>query len=210
MPSLELLIAFFIATAVFSYMPGPAMLYTTAQTIAQGKRAGWMAAFGIHLGGYIHVIAAALGLAILFKAVPFLYVLLKFAGAAYLVWLGIKLLRSKPQNAHVDPDIHIKSPRRAFWESVTVEVLNPKTALFYIAFLPQFTDTAASLPIWAQLFILGTIVNLMFSSADIMCVLLSAKIMGALKQSQTAGKWAQRMGGGLLIVLGLNLAFHKN
>ena len=129
MPSHDLLIAFFIATAVFAYMPGPAMLYTAAQTIARGQRAGWMASLGIHVGGYVHVIAAALGLAVLFQAVPVLYVAVKFAGAAYLVWLGIKLFFSKASVSVSSIQLDAKSPRRAFYESVTVEVLNPKTAI---------------------------------------------------------------------------------
>lgn len=209
MPSTDLMIAFFIAAALFSYMPGPAMLYTTAQTIAQGKRAGWMAALGIHIGGYVHVVAAALGLAILFQTIPILYTVMKFAGAAYLVWLGIQLIRSNATETELKPAPKTKSSRRAFLQSVTVEILNPKTALFYIAFLPQFTDPSASIPIWGQLLLLGTIVNFMFSSADAMCVLLSTKMMALLKQSETAGKWAQRLGGGLLVALGINLALHQ-
>ncbi len=77
MPSFELLIACFVAAAVFAFMPGPALLYTAAQTIARGQQAGWMAALGIHIGGYAHVIAAAFGLAALFAAIPILYMTLK-------------------------------------------------------------------------------------------------------------------------------------
>ena len=91
MPSNEIMIAFFLATAVFAYMPGPSTLYAAAQTIARGRHAGWMAALGIHVGGYVHVAAAALGLAILFTTIPMLYIVLKFAGAIYLIWLGLKL-----------------------------------------------------------------------------------------------------------------------
>ena len=209
MPSHDLLIAFFIATAVFAYMPGPAMLYTAAQTIARGPRAGWMASLGIHVGGYVHVIAAALGLAVLFQAVPVLYTAVKFAGAAYLVWLGIKLFFSKVSVSVSSIQIDAKSPRRAFYESVTVEVLNPKTALFYLAFLPQFTDLAASFPVWAQLLILGTIVNVMFSSADVMCVLLADKVTTLVKGSQSANRMAHRLGGGILVALGVNLAVSR-
>ena len=80
MPSCEIMIAFFLATAVFAYMPGPSTMYAAAQKIARGRRAGWMASLGIHAGGYVHVAAAALGLAILFTTVPLLYTVLKFAG----------------------------------------------------------------------------------------------------------------------------------
>jgi len=210
MPNIDLLISFFLASAIFAYIPGPAMLYATAQTIGGGKRAGWMAALGIHLGGYVHVVAAAFGLAILFKTVPTVYLVLKFVGAAYLIWLGIGLFRSGlPVN--VTPDaLPVKSPVKAFAESAMVEVFNPKTALFFLAFLPQFTDASAGLPIWAQLLILGTIVNVMFSSADVVCVLLSTQLMGFLNRSKKANRWAQRIGGGLLVGLGINLATSQN
>jgi threonine/homoserine/homoserine lactone efflux protein len=208
MPSLDLLIAFVVATAVFAYMPGPAMLYAAAQTVARGRRAGWLAALGIHIGGYAHVIAASLGLAVLFTVVPVLYVVLKFAGAAYLIWLGFKLFFSKdaePGSLKIDA----KLPRKAFWESITVEVLNPKTAIFYVAFLPQFTDPSATLPVWLQLFILGTVVNVVFSSADVLCVLLADKVTSFLKSSKSAGRLFQRVGGSILIGLGLNIALSR-
>lgn len=210
MPQTEILLAFFFATCVFAYMPGPAMLYATAQTMARGRRAGWLAAAGIHLGGYAHVAAAALGLAVLFDLVPMLYLVLKFAGAAYLIWLGIGMFRSKQSLSAAAPEIDSKTPRRAFWQSVTVEVLNPKTAIFYVAFLPQFTDPAAAAPVWMQLFVLGTVVNIVFSSADVVCVLLADKVSAFLRQSQAAGKMVQRLGGGILIGLGLNVALNRH
>lgn len=208
-PGVDVLIAFCLAAAVFAYMPGPAMLYAAAQTIARGRRAGWMAAFGIHIGGYAHVAAAALGLAVLFTAVPVLYVILKLAGAAYLVWLGLKLLMSRMPLATSSLEIEARSPRRAFWESVTVETLNPKTAIFYLAFLPQFTDVSAAFPLWAQLLVLGTVVNFMFSSADVLCVLLADKVIRMLKGSRSASRLAQRIGGGILVGLGINLAVNR-
>jgi len=210
LPNPEILIAFFAATAVFAYMPGPATLYATARTIAGGKRAGWLAALGIHLGGYVHVLAAAFGLAVVFTATPVLYLGLKFVGAAYLIWLGFRLIRTPSDLTPLDGQSASKSPKRAFWDSVTVEILNPKTALFYIAFLPQFTDQAALLPIWLQLLILGTVVNIMFSSADILCVLLAVKIMDMIKGPGSFGRIAQYIGGTILITLGLRLAISHN
>lgn len=209
MPSTEILIAFFLATGIFAYMPGPAMLYATAQTIARGQRAGWFAALGIHLGGYAHVLAAALGLAILFEAIPILYVILKFGGAAYLIWLGYKMFTAKSFLKTTDLTIDIKSSRKAFWESVTVEVLNPKTAIFYLAFLPQFIDPSAGLAVWIQLLILGTIVNIMFSSADVLCVILADKLTTFLKSSGSGTRVASRLGGSILIALGLNVALNR-
>jgi len=206
MPADEFLIPFFIATAIFACLPGPGMFYAAAQTIARGRRAGWLTAVGLHIGGYAHILAAALGLAMLLEAVPILYTILKLFGAAYLIWLGVKLFTSPPALGTAGLSIESKSPRRAIWESITVEVLNPKTALFYLAFLPQFTDTAAPLPIWEQIVILGAIVNIMFSGTDVVCVLLSAKMTRLLIASRSANRLARRIGGGIIVALGVNLA----
>lgn len=209
MPSYDILIAFIIATALFGYMPGPALLYASAQTIAGGRKAGFMAVLGLHIGGYMHVFAAAFGLAALFALVPLFYTILKFAGAAYLVFLGVKLTITQNKNHLNTKNIVQKSPRRAFFESMTVEILNPKTAIFYLAFLPQFTDAAATFPIWLQLVVLGIVVNVVFSSADVVCVFLANKIVTTFKQSQSANRWAERLGGSLLVGLGAHLAFFQ-
>jgi len=211
MPSTEMLIAFFVTTAIFAYIPGPAMLYAAAQTIARGRWSGLMATLGIHLGCYVHVMAAAAGLSVLFHAVPMLYLVVKLAGAAYLVWLGISMLRAKAEgNDAALPALEAKSGRRAFLESITVEVLNPKTALFFLAFLPQFIDASAGLPVWAQFLILGVIVNCAFSLADIITVLLASRVASGLRRSnraQTAIRWT---GGTILAGLGLRLALERN
>ena len=209
MPATDPLIAFALATAIFAYLPGPAMLYAAAQTMAGGRRAGWLAALGIHVGGYAHVVAAALGLAVLFQAVPVAYAAVKLAGAGYLVWLGVGMIRAGGSLAAPDPGSVAGAPRRAFWQSVTVEVLNPKAAIFYLAFLPQFTDPAATLPVWVQLFVLGTLVNLMFSSADVACVLLADRMASALRGSARAQRLIRRTGGAILVGLGLNLALGR-
>lgn len=210
MPPFEMMFAFFVTTAVFAYMPGPAMLYAAAQTIARGRRSGLMASLGIHLGGYAHVIAAAAGLTALFHAVPALYLAVKILGALYLVWLGIRVFRAKTEPLAELPAAQVrKNGWRAFVESVSVEVLNPKTAIFFLAFLPQFVDPAAALPVWAQLLVLGTIVNLMFTSADIVCVLLAGALATRLKGSARMQRSMQRVGGTILVGLGLNLAFQK-
>lgn len=207
MPSNELLLAFFLTTAVFAYIPGPAMLYATAQTIARGRAAGLLASLGIHLGCYAHVIAAAAGLSFVFHAVPTLYLAIKLAGAAYLVWLGIQMFRRAPAATNVQPK---DAGKRAFMESVLVEVLNPKTAIFFIAFLPQFVDAHAAFPVWLQFLILGSIVNLMFSSADIVCVVFAGAIAGRLRQSDRAQTVMRKAGGAILISLGLRLAADRS
>jgi hypothetical protein len=213
MAGADVLLAFALATAVFAYFPGPALLYTIAQTLARGRRGGLMAALGIHLGGYAHVLAATLGLSALFRHVPELFLVVKIAGALYLVWLGIGMLRSSdnfatlPGAASGVPD---KSVPRALVDSFIVELLNPKVALFFIAFLPQFVDPVGSLPVWTQFLILGVIVNVAFSSADLIAVLFTSALAGRLKRSGRALRIARRVGGALLIGLGARLALDRS
>jgi len=169
-----------------------------------------MATFGIHIGCYVHVLAAAAGLSLLFHAVPVLYTIVKLAGAAYLIWLGISMWRTRGNAEAATAAIQPKTGGRAFAESIVVEVLNPKTAIFFLAFLPQFIDPAAGLPIWAQFMILGTIVNLMFSSADVVCVMMAGAVIPRLKRSSRATRVVQRAGGTMLIGLGAHIAFQKS
>lgn len=210
MPSFELLLAFAAATAIFAFMPGPALLYVAARTMADGRRAGLMASLGLHLGGYLHVFAAAAGLSIVFHAVPILYMAVKLGGAGYLVWLGIAMVRGKPEAAGGAADVPPKSARRAFLQSATVEMLNPKAALFYLAFLPQFVDPSAGFPVWVQFALLGTAVNMTFSFADLVAVMLAGTLMSRLRRSDRAQRVARRIGGSILVALGVHLAVQKS
>ncbi|HZG27869.1 MAG TPA: LysE family translocator [Ensifer sp.] len=210
MPEIQLLTAFVLTTTAFAFIPGPAMLYAAARTMAGGRKAGLMAVLGIHIGAYAHVVAAAAGLSVLFHAVPLLYSTVKLAGAAYLVWLGISLFRSKEGVMSDIPARPKTSARNAFIQSVAVEVLNPKTAIFFMAFLPQFVDSGASLPFWAQLAVLGAIVNAIFTLADIVSVLLANLIVSRLKQSARAQRLVQRTGGTVLMGLGAHLALQRS
>ena len=205
MPTTETLLAFIAATALFAYKPGPAVLYTAAQTLSRGRRAGFMAAAGIHLGCYVHVLAAAFGLSAVFAVVPSLYFALKLAGGLYLVFLGVQMIRTRIAAGPM-PDLPRRSVRRAFIDSVLVEVLNPKAALFFIAFLPQFVSPEAGLPIWAQFLILGTIVNLAFTSADIITVLFASEVKKRLVRTSRFQDLTRWVGGSLLVGLGVKLA----
>ncbi|WP_237154270.1 LysE family translocator [Oryzibacter oryziterrae] len=210
MPHADLLLAFFVATFLFAYIPGPAMLYAAAQTLARGRRAGLMAELGLHLGGYAHVFAAAAGLSVLFHTVPTLYVVVKLAGAAYLIWLGLTLFRGKDGELDLATLVPAKSARRAFADSVLIELLNPKTAIFFLAFLPQFVDPAANWPVWVQFAVLGTLANLIFSSVDIVAVLLAGYVVNRLRAASGTRRLMQRLSGSLLMGLGAHLALERS
>ena len=205
MASWETLLAFATVTLLVAYFPGPALLYTAAQTISHGRRAGLMAMLGIHLGCYLHVFAAAFGLSAVFKHVPELYMAVKIAGALYLIWIGIGMIRSR-LNAADQPVAPPKTVKRALLDSFIVEILNPKVALFFIALLPQFVDPTASLPVWAQFLILGTIVTFAFSSADLVTVFGASLVVGAMRKTKTSFAFGRWIGGSLMIALGLKLA----
>ncbi|MHA3061010.1 LysE family translocator [Acinetobacter sp. ANC 4636] len=208
MPSLQLLSTFLLTTLIFAYLPGPAMLYTAAQTLAHGRKAGLMASLGIHFGGYTHIVIAAMGLTILFHAIPIAYTLVKICGALWLIWLGLKLLLAR--NSKPSSDLQNHQQQRAFSESIWVEILNPKTAIFYLAFLPQFIDAQATFPIWLQFLILGTIVNLAFSSADVVCVFCADFILKKFKTSARGQYIFRYLSGSIFIMLGLRLGLYKN
>lgn len=206
MPPLDLLIPFFVATSIFACIPGPGLLYAAARTISHGRQAGLLAAVGLHVGGYAHILAAAFGLAAMLHAVPALYGAVKIAGAGYLIWLGYRMVVSRDMVTRSDARASAARPRKALTQSIVVELLNPKTALFYLSFLPQFVDASASFPVWLQVLVLGAMVNLMFSGTDILCVLLSERAMRLLTMSQVASRIAHRVGGSILMGLGVNLA----
>lgn len=208
MPPIDLLITFFVSTALFAFVPGPAMLYAAARTLAGGRRAGLMAALGVHVGGYAHVLAATMGLSVLFRAVPLLYTMVKLAGAAYLVLMGWRLVIDRA--AESEADTSLREPRYAFAQSVFVELLNPKTAIFFLAFLPQFVSADAGAPLWLQFLVLGAITNLMFSIADVVAVVGACGILSSLRASPSLGPWLRRAAGSLLIGLGARLALEKS
>ena len=203
--SLDVLVLFLVAALTFAVMPGPAIVYVVARTLAGGRRAGLWASLGVHVGGYAHVLAAVAGLAVLLHAVPMLYAALKLAGALYLVWIGIGLIRQTLAGATIEmPRVAAAS----FRQSVLVEILNPKAALFYLAFLPQFTTQGDAWPVTVQLLVLGVIVNALFSVADLIYVLAADQARSRLAHS-TAVQWIKRAGGAILIGLGVNLALSR-
>lgn len=208
MPSYDHLTAFAVATLAFAVFPGPSLLFTAAQTLARGRRAGLLAALGIHIGCYVHVLLATLGISALLAYAPPLYWALKLAGAAYLIWLGIGFLRDRGAFGGGPPTAP-RSDARLLADSVLVEIFNPKVALFFAAFLPQFVDPAAALPIWLQSLILGVIVNFAFTSADVVAVFAAGLIQRAASRNHVTQKLLRTACGALLVGLGVKLAMDR-
>lgn len=212
MPPMELMLPFFAATFAFAALPGPGVLYTVARTLAGGRAAGLSAVLGLQVGGLAHVAAASLGLSAVFQHAPIAFAALKIAGAVYLMFLGGRLvllaLRST-ESATGLPTVRAKSPRRAFVESVVVELLNPKTAVFFIAFLPQFVDPSAAWPIWAQFLALGVIVSAAFGLADLIAVFATETLTRAARGAGLVDRIAKAAAGSMLIGLGAHLALSR-
>lgn len=160
---------------------------------------------GIHLGSLVHVAAAALGISALLAASATAFAVVKYLGAAYLVWLGVRKLMTRPDPDGVaEPSAATRS--RIFWEGFVVNVLNPKTAIFFLAFLPQFTDPAAG-PIAPQIVLLGLIWTVLGMASDGVYALLSSAMAGRLRRSARARRRLDVTSGLVYLGLGAVAAF---
>ena len=195
---------FLAAALVIAVVPGPGIFYVAARTLSGGSKAGIASTFGTALGGLVHVVAGGLGVSAIILASAELFTALKFAGALYLFWLGIRTFREArdplPQQVS-----SVGNPR-AFREGVLVEALNPKTAAFFLAFIPQFLDPAGDTPA-LQFMTLGLISVTLNTLADVIAVM-----MASAAQSSLAPHLFQRLrqGSGLFIAgLGISLALAR-
>ncbi|WP_231509693.1 LysE family translocator [Streptosporangium roseum] len=196
---------FAAATMALLLVPGPAVLYIVTRSVAQGRGAGMVSVLGIHLGSVVHVAAAALGVSALLAASATAFALVKYLGAAYLVWLGIRKLMSRSDGAEV-AEVPVASRSRMFWEGFVVNVLNPKTAIFFLAFLPQFTDPSRG-PIAPQILLLGVIWTTLGMASDGAFALLSSAMAGRLRRSARARRRLDVTSGVVYIGLGAVAAF---
>src|SRR5690606_31510891 len=188
----------------FAFMPGPAILYMSAQTLAYGHRAGLIAALGVHLGCYVHIAAASVGLAALLHHAPVLYSLIRMAGAVYMLWLGARMIFLSGVKEETGAPVR---NRRVLRDSIVVEVLNPKTALFFLTFLPQFIDPHAAIPNWLQFLLLGVIVNGAFSLGDLASVGI-ASFAAPRISSSSSGAWVSKVSGSILVGLSAAIIVH--
>jgi threonine/homoserine/homoserine lactone efflux protein len=197
---------FLLAALVIAAIPGPGIFYVAARTLSGGKPAGIASTLGTSLGGLVHVIAGALGVSALILASAELFTALKFLGAIYLVWLGIRTFRE----AGIAPEAQPKpaGTEQAFREGVLVEALNPKTAAFFLAFIPQFLDPTAAHPA-LQFMALGLISVMLNTIADIVVVFMaSAARVNFVRRPHLVQRL--RQGSGLFIAgLGVSLALAR-
>ena len=198
------LLLFLSAAALLAVVPGPGMLYVLARTMAGGRREGVLSSLGTCLGGMVHVVAAATGLSLVLAASATAFAIVKYAGAAYLVYLGIRMVLGA--KSHDEDEVRLSPTRRnPFWQGVVTEVLNPKTALFFLALVPQFVNRQHG-GVLRQFLLLGTISVALNTSSDLIVTALAAPI-GAYLRSSARRRQRQRMVTGFgLIGLGAYVA----
>ena len=182
-PHLSALEVFALASIALLLVPGPAVLYVVTQSAEHGRRAGMASVAGIHVGTTVHILAATAGVSALIAASATAFTTVKLAGAAYLIYVGVRRLleRDVPLTSGVRTGAH----RKLFAQGVVVNILNPKTALFFLAFIPQFVDTGRG-AVWSQVLILGLFFMLLGFVSDSLFALAAGTIAGALRRRRTA------------------------
>jgi threonine/homoserine/homoserine lactone efflux protein len=202
-PDAGTLAVFAVAALLLAVVPGPAVLYIVAQSVHRGRKAGVVSAFGISTGGMFHVLAAVVGLSAVLAASAEAFTAVKLIGAAYLVWLGIRTLLSRDDRiAGRDAEPTLS---RTYRRGVIVNILNPKTALFFLAFLPQFVDPDGSTR--GQLAVLGLLFVAIALATDLVWALVAGTAGAVLRRSRTFLRVQRYVSGTIFVGLGVAAAF---
>jgi len=199
------LLLFMTGAIVLLVIPGPAVLFIVSRSIGYGRPAGLVSAMGIAVGSLFHVAAATLGLSALLVSSASAFELLKYAGAAYLVYLGVRTLRSS-DTSYLQPPAGERSLRNIFGHGVLVNLLNPKTALFFLAFLPQFVDPSRG-HATLQILELGVLFSVMGWMSDTIWAFLAGTFASHIRGNSNLRRTQRNVSGGALIALGLASAF---
>jgi threonine/homoserine/homoserine lactone efflux protein len=200
---------FLTAAVLLAVAPGPGMLYVLARSLAGGKREGVLSALGTFLGGMIHVLAAALGVSLILARSAVAFSTVKYVGAAYLCFLGARMILDSRKGEEPGSDAFSSTPssaaRNPFWQGVATEVLNPKTALFFLSFIPQFVNRGAG-HVFFQFVLLGTVSVVLNTSADMVVILLAGPLGKKIRSSAAFRRRQRTVTGAIMIGLGTYLA----
>lgn len=227
MPTVTTLGVFTAAALVLLVAPGPAVLYVISRSVDEGRLAGVASVLGVGAGSMVHVLAAVTGLSAVLASSSTAFTIVKYLGAAYLVWLGVRVLRSRDRAVPPEPNQRFVLRHRAvaagaeatsdsrsdrsaplghaFRQGAIVQVLNPKVALFFLAFLPQFVDPAVG-PAAAQIALLGAVFVVLALLTDGMYALLAGTLGDWLRRSSSARRGLRRVSGAVYIGLGATAA----
>jgi threonine/homoserine/homoserine lactone efflux protein len=200
------LMAFLLAAIVLAITPGPGIAYVVARTVSGGRAEGLASCFGTGIGGLLHVLAAALGLSLIIAQSAMAFNVLKFVGVAYLVYLGLRMLLRKEASFTVVP-VASQGAHRALTEGIVVETLNVKTALFFLAFLPQFASPAE--PLAPQLVLMGSICVALNTLVDVVAVFAAHRLLRSGAARAARARLLTRASGVTLLGLGAFLALAR-
>lgn len=198
-------VTFLSAAVLLNLSPGPESAFILGQTLRNGRRQGFAAMFGTWTGGGLHVVMAAVGLSAILAASALAFSIVKWLGAAYLIWLGVKMLISREDSPASDEAPNNKNSYPVYWQGVLIAALNPKVAVFFLAFLPQFVVEGAGSS-GAQLFLHGCLIILIAGFIDPVLVMVGARLGALFRKKRQVGQWVNRGLGGLFITLGVRLA----
>jgi threonine/homoserine/homoserine lactone efflux protein len=204
-PSSSSLLLFVSAALLLLVIPGPAVFYIVGRSIGHGRGAGLVSALGISVGTLVHTAAAAVGLSALLMSSAMAFSAVKYLGAAYLIYLGVQKIR-RDESFVVEGDAQRVKLSRIFAQGIVVNVLNPKSALFFFAFLPQFVDPARGAVV-PQILFLGTLFAVMGLTGDSIWALTSGTVAGLFRRNPRAMRTQRYVSGGMLISLGVATAF---
>jgi threonine/homoserine/homoserine lactone efflux protein len=210
MPELSQLALFTAAALILAITPGPGIFYVAARTLSGGRAEGIASSLGTGIGGSVHVIAGALGVSAIVLASAELFTALKLIGAAYLVFIGWRTFQSARRESAPDLSVMVEPPhgvRRAFREGILVEALNPKTAAFFLAFIPQFIDPAGAVAL--QFVVLGLISVTLNTLADVVVAFAASRIRAGAASRPELIRRLREASGGAMVLLGLGLAFAR-
>lgn len=206
------ILLFLTAAVLLAVAPGPGMLYVLARSLAGGKREGVLSALGTFAGGMVHVFAAALGVSVILAESAVAFSTVKYAGAAYLCFLGVRMiLDARKPEAFVAGSVGTTtaSARNPLWQGVVTEVLNPKTALFFLSFIPQFVNRASG-HVFLQFVLLGSISVILNTTADLIVIVLAGPLGKKIRSSATFRRRQKTATGAIMIGLGTYLATSEN
>ncbi len=205
--SLQEWLLFFGACTILNIAPGPDTLYITSRTITQGRASGFLSALGVCSGAMLHALAAGIGLSAMLAASATAFNAIKWVGAAYLIYLGYKAIRTPTTTApmHLSTSMPRRAHGRIYLQGIMVDLLNPKTALFFLAFIPQFIDPRQGAPL-GQFISLGLVVILNALCIEFFLILFIDRLTAVLRRNTRVARWLERAMGAFLITLGLNLA----
>ncbi len=206
------MLLFLTAALLLAVAPGPGMLYVLARSLAGGKREGALSALGTFLGGMVHVVAAALGVSVILARSAAAFSTVKYAGAAYLCVLGVRMIldaRAQKDLAYEASMNQIASGRNPLWQGIATEVLNPKTALFFLSFIPQFVNREAG-HVFFQFVALGSCSVILNTSADLIVIMLTGPLGNKIRSSSVFRRRQRRVTGAIMIGLGSYLAISES